>query len=74
MANHVVGHHSTMPGAGKTPQALNAARRLKDSLHGSIMTIVPRCCKTTAGASSAGVNAIRVIRGNPAHSVPGDDQ
>ena len=41
MADHVVGHHTTMPGAGKTAQAVASTRRLEDSLHGSIMTIVP---------------------------------
>src|SRR5712672_1336835 len=40
MADHVVGHHPTMPGAGKTAQAVVAARRLENSLHASIMTIV----------------------------------
>jgi hypothetical protein len=30
-----------MPGAGKTSQAVVAARCLEDSLHASIMTVVP---------------------------------
>jgi hypothetical protein len=33
-----------MPGVGKTAQSITATRRLKDSLHASIMTIVPRLC------------------------------
>ncbi len=65
MADHVVGHHPTMPGAGKTAQAVVATRRLENSLHASIMTIVPCLCKTMAAASSAGGNAIRAIRQDP---------
>ena len=41
MANHVVGCHATMPSVGKTAQAVHSTRRLEDSLHGSIMIIVP---------------------------------
>jgi hypothetical protein len=54
MADHVVGHHSTMPGVGNTAQGVLATRRLKDSLHGSMMTIGPYACKAIA-AGSAGV-------------------
>ena len=54
MADHVVGYHPTMPGAGKTAQAVVTTRRLENSLHASIMTIVPCLCKTMAAASSAG--------------------
>jgi len=53
MADHVVGHHPTMPGAGKTAQAVHSTRRLENSLHASIMTIVPCHCNTMAAASSA---------------------
>ena len=53
MADHVVGHHPTMPGAGKTAQAVHSTRGLEDSLHASIMTIVPCLCKTMAAATSA---------------------
>ena len=53
VADHVVGHHPTMPGVGKTAQAVHSTRRLEDSLHASIMTIVPCLCKTMAAASSA---------------------
>jgi hypothetical protein len=35
-----------VPGLGKTAQTIHAARRLEDSLHSSIMTIVPCHCKT----------------------------
>src|SRR5262249_50188821 len=52
MADHVVGHHPTMPGASKTAQAVVATRRLEDSLHASMMSIVPRLRKTMAAASS----------------------
>ena len=41
MADHVVGHHPMMPGFRKTAQAVHSTRRLEDSLHGSIMTIIP---------------------------------
>jgi hypothetical protein len=51
VADHVVGHHPTMPGAGKTAQAVVATRRLENSLHASIMTIVPCLCKTMAALS-----------------------
>ena len=53
MADHVVGHHPTMPGAGKTSQAVIATRCLENSLHASIMTILPCLCKTMAAASLA---------------------
>jgi hypothetical protein len=33
MANHFVGQHTTMPGFGKTSQAVHTTRGLKDSLH-----------------------------------------
>jgi hypothetical protein len=39
-----------MPGVGKTAQAVDATRRLEDSLHASMMTIVPCLCKTMAAA------------------------
>jgi hypothetical protein len=61
MADYIVGHHPTMPGAGKAAQTVVATRRLENSLHASIMTIVPSLCKTMAAASSAGGNP------NPRH-------
>jgi hypothetical protein len=48
MVDHVVGHHAKMPGFGKTAQAVVATRRLEDSLHAPMMTIVPSLCKTMA--------------------------
>jgi hypothetical protein len=59
MADHVVGHHPTMPGAGKAAQAVASTRRLEHSLHVSIMTIVPCLCKAVAVASSAEVSKQR---------------
>jgi hypothetical protein len=41
MGDHVVGYHPTMPGVGKPAQAVVATRRLEDSLHSSMMTILP---------------------------------
>src|SRR5207247_6458339 len=35
MGDHVVGHNPTMPGVGKTAQAVVATRRLEDSMHAS---------------------------------------
>jgi hypothetical protein len=56
-----------MPGAGKTSQAVVATCCLEDSLHASIMTIVPSLCKTMAAASSAGGKCNpRHPDGNPA--------
>jgi hypothetical protein len=52
MGDHLVGHHPTMPGVGKTAQAVVATRRLEDSLHASMMTILPSLCKTMAGEFS----------------------
>src|SRR5215470_6901477 len=46
MADHVVGHHPTMPGIGKPEQAIHSIHRLEDSLHRSIMTILMCRCKT----------------------------
>src|SRR6516162_6467403 len=48
------GRHQRRPGAGKTAQAVASTRRLEDSLHASIVTIVPCLCKTMATATSAG--------------------
>jgi len=48
MADYVVSHHPTMPGSGKTVQAVVTARCLEDSTHTSIMTIVPCSCKIGA--------------------------
>jgi hypothetical protein len=48
MADHVVGHHPTMPGVGKAAQAVVATRRFEDSLHASMMTIVTSLCKMMA--------------------------
>jgi len=53
MADHVVGHHPTMPGAGKTAQAVHSTRRLEDSLHASIMTIVPCLLQDDGRAATA---------------------
>jgi hypothetical protein len=41
MGDHVVGHHPTMPGVGKTAQAVIATRRLEDRSHAFMMTILP---------------------------------
>ena len=43
--------HPTMPGVGKTPQAVVAAGRLEDSLHASMMTILPCLCKVSGEAT-----------------------
>jgi hypothetical protein len=51
MTDNVVGHHPTMPGVGKTAQAVASTCRIKDSSHDSIMTIVPSLCKGIAAAS-----------------------
>ena len=52
MSDHLVGHHPTMPGISKTAQAVVATRRLEDSLHKYMMTILPRLFKTMAPAGS----------------------
>jgi ornithine cyclodeaminase/alanine dehydrogenase-like protein (mu-crystallin family) len=41
MADHVVSHHPTMPGTGKTSKAIVATRCLEDSLHASITSHKP---------------------------------
>jgi hypothetical protein len=51
MGDHVVGHHPTVPGVGKTAQAVDATRRLEDSLHASMMTILPCLCKVSGEAT-----------------------
>ena len=48
MGDHVIRHHTTMPGVGKAAQAVLATGRLKDSLHASMMTIVPNPGKPMA--------------------------
>ena len=55
MADYFAGYHPTMPGSGKTAQAVDTARCLEDSAHASMMTSVPPPGKTTAGASSTGL-------------------
>ena len=57
MADYFAGYHPTMPGSGKTAEAVDAARCLKDSAHTSMMTSVPRPGKTTAAASSTGLRS-----------------
>jgi hypothetical protein len=54
MANHVIGHHPTMPGIGKTVQAVLATHRLKHCSHAFMMTIVPYPGKTMAEFSAWG--------------------
>ena len=41
MADYFVAHHATMPGSGKTAQAVAAACCLEHSAHASMMTSVP---------------------------------
>src|SRR3984885_6958731 len=38
MSDHVVRHHPTVPGVGKSAQALDATHRVEESLHASMMT------------------------------------
>jgi hypothetical protein len=57
MADHIVVHHPTVPGGGKTAKTLVATRRLEHGLHAFMMTIVPCPRKTVAAANSAGGNA-----------------
>ena len=40
MGDHVVRHHPTVPGVGKLAQAVDAAHRVEESLHASMMTIL----------------------------------
>src|SRR5215471_7773435 len=67
MGDHVVGHHPTMPGVGKTAQAVVATRRLEDSLHASMMTILPCLCETMAWRVQLG----RAIQRDPLSMAPG---
>jgi len=54
-----------MPGAGKTAQAVVATCRLEDSLHASMMTIVPFSGKTVAAATSGGATQSRANLARP---------
>lgn len=45
MADHFVGHDSTMPGVGETAQAVHSACGFENSLHGSIMQSCNAFCK-----------------------------
>ena len=45
MGEYVVGHHPAVPGVGKTAQAVDATRRLEDSSHIAMMTILLYRCK-----------------------------
>ena len=62
MADHVIGQHPTMPGVRETAQAVVATRRLKDSLHASMMTIVPYSMQDDGRGEFSGGNPIRAIR------------
>ena len=57
MADYFVGYHPTMPGTGKTAQAVDATRCLEDGAHASMMTSVLRPGKTRAAASSTGLRS-----------------
>jgi hypothetical protein len=72
MADYLAGHHPTMPGSGKTAQAVDAARCLEDSAHASIMTSVPRPGKTTAAAGSTELRSgyAPPLRRSPPTSLP----
>src|SRR5215471_18407993 len=48
MGDHLIGHHPTMPGVGKTAHAVVATRRLEDTLHSSMIASLPCLCKTMA--------------------------
>jgi len=52
MADYFVGFHPTMPGSGKSAQAVDASRCLKYSAHASMMTTVRCPGKTKAAATS----------------------
>src|SRR5947209_17971572 len=52
MGHDVVGHHPLMPGVSKTAQAVVATRRLEDSLHVAMMTILSYPCKTLTPTGS----------------------
>jgi hypothetical protein len=52
MADHVIGHHPSMPGVGKTAHSVFATGCLKDCLHASMMTMVPYQGKTIAEFSA----------------------
>ena len=53
MGDNLVGHHPTMPGLGKTPQAIVTTRRLEDRLHASIIASHPCLCKVVRAVSIA---------------------
>ena len=59
MADHVVGHHPTMPGVGKAAQAVVSTGRFEDSSHAPMMTIVPSLCKMMAGGEFSRGNAVQ---------------
>jgi hypothetical protein len=66
MADHVIGHHATMPGVGKTAQAVVTTRCLKDCLHASIlhasmMTMDPYQGNTMAESAQSDGNQAPVI-------------
>src|SRR5215475_10979084 len=54
MGNHLVVHYPTMPGVGKTPQAVVATRCLEDSLHRSMMTTGLSVCKMEVAGETQG--------------------
>src|SRR6185437_2685150 len=46
MTDHRILHHAMMPGAGKTAQAVAAARCFEDTTHRSMIAMPPRRCKS----------------------------
>ena len=53
MGDHLVRHHAAVPGVGKTAQAVHATHRFKESLHASMMTILPRQYKAIQNRGGA---------------------
>src|ERR1700744_5730322 len=57
MSDNLVRHHSTVPGVGKSAQALDATHRVEESLHASMMTILS-CLFNTIPESSRSVQCL----------------
>src|ERR1700722_17127592 len=72
MGDHLVRHHPTVPGVGKSSQAVDATHRVEESLHASMMTILPRQYKVIQSRGRAFIVPSRPERAGGERPVSGN--
>jgi hypothetical protein len=58
MGDHLVCHHPTVSGVGKSAQAVNPTHGIEESLHASMMTILFHATQGTAHVESVKCSSI----------------